>query len=123
MSGHGKYYASNNPEMYSVGPCNTKEEAIKEFAAENDGQVPQHIGLGRDIFCSIDGLGVIEDITNGSLYDELYEDAFDGWCDFKRNDKRIEELGNRLTEVFHKWLDEVGQNKSWTIIEEIHDEH
>lgn len=119
MSGNGKYYASNNPERYCTGPFETEAEAVEEFKIENGGEMPDFIGIGREIFCRLDGDDVIENIQNGYLYDELYEDAFDGWCSFKPNDPRFKVLSERLTKVLHDWLDEVGEKKSWILIEEV----
>ena len=119
MSKGGKYFASNNPESYSIGPCETIEDAVEDFRSENEGESPSSIGISREVFCRVDGMDVLESLSNGGLYDELYEDALSGWCNFKNNDPKINNLSERLTAVLHAWLDEVGEEKSWAVIEEI----
>jgi len=119
VSNNGKFYASNNPERYNDGPFNTVEEAIENFKIENNGEFPDYIGVGRDVYCTIDGKRLVEELSEGSLYDELYEDALNGWCNIPRSDKRWDVLSKRLNKVLHDWLDEVGEPKSWTVIEPI----
>jgi len=116
---HGDWYASDNPERYCIGPHKTKEEAIKEFKEENEGKEPTHIGQANEVFAEIYGYRVIEELANGSLYEEVYEDALSGWCNFKINDPKWDVLSERLTKVLHEWLDEVGERKSWDVVEQI----
>lgn len=118
MEKSGKYYASDNMEHYPVGPYNTKEEAITEYKKDYETD-PKYIGVSREVFCTIDGQRVVENLANGCLYEELYEDALNDWCNFKLNDPRWATLSERLTEVFHTWLDEVKEEKSWAVIEEV----
>ena len=114
------YYAGESDEgPYPVGPFATIEEAIAEYKSENEGQAPAVIGIGREVFVEVDGSDVIEGLMNGSLEEELYEDALDGWCHFKFNDPRWKTLNERMTKVLHDWLDEVDEEKSWTVISPI----
>lgn len=112
---NGDWYASNNPEIYSVGPCSTREDAIEEFKEENEGKMPSFLGKAEEVFATVDGCSLVENIGE-YLHDNLYEGAVDGWCHFKRNDPRWDTLSERLTKVLHEWLDEVGEQKSFDVI-------
>lgn len=114
----GDFWASNSEEHYAVGPEDSIEGVVEEFKSEHDGDEPKFIGKGTAIYCEVDGESLVEDLANGSLYEELYEDALSDWCN-KKDKAAWENLSSRLTRVLHDWLDEQGENKCWTVIHSV----
>lgn len=112
----GKWFAGPNPEQYPIGPCDTKEEAIRQFKEDDPDWGEPITGVAKAVYCSINADSLIDDIGE-QMYDELYEDALEYWCN-NVSQKQKEVLSERLTKVFHDWLDEVGEDKCWNVIEE-----
>lgn len=115
---NGKFYAGAGPDHYDIGPCETRDQAVEEYREENGGEEPGSVGIETEVFATVDGYILIETVSEHML-DVLYEDATNGWCEFRPNDPRFIDLSQRLTKTLHEWLDEVGEKKSWTVIEEM----
>jgi hypothetical protein len=72
-------------------------------------------GKGATVVLQVDGDDVLDQVEN-SFYDDLYEDAFEGWCR-SLPDGAKQDLGRRLTDVFHAWLIEHDQETEFEVIE------
>ena len=115
-----KYFAATRDDgPYYIGPCDSKELALEEAKTEYADEIKEgaeiHLGIGREVTIMIDGDSVLEKLAD-QWFDELYEDALDCWCDKIPKEKK-EELGVRLSEVLHKWLDENNEQHTFTCID------
>lgn len=120
MSNEEEYFAGTSEEgPFYVGPCKSIEEAKAEGAQEYADQLAEGYGLfigkGRKVALKICGYDVIESIGD-RYHDELYEDALSSWCDGITKEKK-QELGERLTKVFHEWLKENDEQIEFTVID------
>ena len=115
-----RYWVGTDEEgPYSEGPFPTFEEAHQAGLASYDEPDDFIVGLGREVGVAIDGRWIVEN-TADIMYDDLYEDALDVWCS-KIPEPAYEDLGKRLTAVFHDWLREHKQQTSFEVIELVED--
>jgi hypothetical protein len=124
----GKFYGSNRDEgPFYIGPCDTMEEVVEEFRSEYEEEIAEnndggtattcYVGQSREVSLDLCGDSIIDDVMN-NYYDELHEDAFDGWCQkISREDKA--ELGKKLTKTFHAWLKQHKQDTEITTIDHV----
>jgi hypothetical protein len=101
-----RYFASTTDDHYSLGPFDNKDDAIQDAKSEFADEVLEgatiYIGKSKPYLLKISGQSIV-DMVGNDAYDELYEDALDGWCSRVSLDE-VNRLGDELTKVFHRWL-------------------
>jgi hypothetical protein len=96
----------------------TKEDAIKagtEYYKQlkhDEIYIPNSFNVGQidSVNIYVDADGVIDQVTN-SVYDEVGE-VSEGWLYHVSHDS-LDELGEKLTEVFEQWLEDRGDKPSF----------
>jgi hypothetical protein len=74
--------------------------------------IPNSFNVGQidSVNIYVDADGVIDQVTN-SVYDEVGE-VSEGWLYHVSHDS-LDELGEKLTEVFEQWLEDRGDKPSF----------
>lgn len=115
-----KYFAGLNEEgPFYIGPCDSEEDAIADASSEYADQISEGsnivLGISKTVHVQIDAESLLEN-TAEQMYDELYEDALDGWCD-KMPREQWNSLSADLTKVVVAWLEKNNQESSFEVID------
>lgn len=97
-----RWWAGDNEERYSVGPCDTREEAIAEARGYDFDPIFVIEARERRVpYVTIDGAAMVETLCE-NYYDHHADPNIN--CDiFEATGVEVRQLGDMLTAAFHAW--------------------
>lgn len=98
----GKWFAGDSEEYYSVGPCETEEQALRDFRVEYPEDERVVTGISVPHHFEVDANAVVESMDEVAAntiaeYDYRFEHL---------PEKAVEQLQQRLTRAFVDWAAE-----------------